>query len=833
MRFLIYPTLFCCLWALVSGCASGRAFSAGEKFEQEGRYEEAMLSYAAAYRSDPESFESRMRFLRAREKAALKRFQKGMEEYDKGEYAAALTDFQVAYGLDPSQERTKQMAALATQKKDARQAYREGQEFEKDNKLKYANLCYNRAVELDPEQTQYRAAQARINALLNNAPNGYDLNIRSTKPFAFKFYGAGLKEVMRVLTQLSGINFLFDEGVKDQPVNINMDKTNFRQVLDLLTTMNKLGSSILNENTVLIYPKTPEKTKQYEEMKMRTFRLSYMNAAKAVNLIRTVLPARKIHVNEESNSIVVRDSSEVIAVIEKLLDANDVPEAEVLLDVEIMELNETDSKNVGLALSRYAVDLGAFDLSSGKLLADSLIGSDSTTTNAGVDQLAQVFSWNGYGGFVTVPSATFNFSKTMANGELLANPKIRVKNKEKAKFTVGTRQPITTTSTTGTTSGYAVNVQYIDVGVKVNAEPTIGANNEIDIKLSLEVSSVLKIDTLGDGITTVATIGTRNLDTVLSLKDGETSVIGGLIQRLNTDTKSKIYLLSDIPLVGPFLTGNQDKKEKTEIILAITPRLVRGVMLPPLGIASFMSGREDSPSLNSGRVRTDQDLELEALPKKSARPQAPPPMGAQPAIAPAAPRQINGELPPPPVTEPLRGTDPQLSGAQPEIPQPDPVTSPIPPMPESVSPPAVPAPGAAMRRGQIQVVGPPGGSQGEQFTLEIRAVDVEGLVDAPFVLVYDPNLVEPVSFAEGAFLKTTGLPATFWNTVDASGGSASITLSLPAGSPGVSGSGVLATAVFQAKKRGTATFGFRNVGFKTAGGASLTVVPVTASVTIR
>ncbi len=198
---------------------------------------------------------------------------------------------------------------------------------------------------------------------------------------------------------------------------------------------------------------------------------------------------------------------------------------------------------------------------------------------------------------MTAPSGTYNLAKTLSKGEVLSNPKVRIKNKEKSKFTVGTRVPITTTTTTNTTT--SVNVQYVDVGVKVNAEPTIQLNNEVTIKLSLEVSSILSTESVGgaNSATQVVTIGTRNLETVLSLKDGETSVIGGLISRTNTNDKTKIFLLGDLPLIGPLLSNNNDSKAKTELVLAITPRLVRGITVPQIDLSAFMSGKEDEPSL--------------------------------------------------------------------------------------------------------------------------------------------------------------------------------------------------------------------------------------------
>lgn len=813
MRSLLYLILAALLFSGLAGCAADRAFSTGESLEREGKFEEAMLSYAEAYRLDPEEMAYRMRFLDVRDRAADSRFAKGTERLKGGDYAGALAEFQVAYGLDPSNERYRQAAESAAKKRDAQQAYREGMDFEKDNKPKFARLAYDKARELDPEEPEYGKAAERMRALLDNRPTGYELNIKSLKPFAFKFTGSGLKDVFRILTQLSGINFIFDEGVKDQPVTINLERTNFRQVLDLLTTMNKLGSTILNEKTVLIYPKTADKIKQYEDMKLHTFHLNFMDAKKGINLIRTMLPARKIYVNEESNSIVVRDSSDTIQVIEKLLEANDVPDAEILLDVEVIEVNDKNTRNVGLVLSRYAVDIAGFNSSTSQQLADRLSQAASgDTTNAGMDNLVNVFNWNGYGGFVTVPSATYNFGKTIAKGEVLSNPKIRVKNKEKAKFTVGTRVPITTTSSTGTIGGVTVNVQYVDVGVKLNAEPVVQINNSIEIKLSLEVSSILSRETVGsDALTTVVTIGTRNLETVLSLKDGETSVIGGLKSRSNTDSKTKIFLLGDIPLIGPFISGNDTTKEKTELILAITPHLVRGLAAPAADVVSFMSGKEDDPTLTSFPPATDEEPGAGAEAMKGVPGAAVPRPGTaavqQP--APAAPAVQNGPAPGPTAPAPPAASIPVVQNQ------------------------VAPAPPAEPLKGGQLLISSPGGKVGEQFTLDIRAANMDSVAAANFVLTYDINLVEPVSFAAGDFMKAPNIKTAFTSSVDAAAGRVGMQIALPPGSPGVSGAGVLAKAVFRAKKQGTAAFGFLDASFSSADGRPVPVVPFATSTGIQ
>lgn len=820
---------------LLSACAStaSRSFKAAEKLEAEGRYEEAMYSYAESFKNDPTVNEPRIRFLKTRQKAADQRFKKGMALVKEGNHVDALPEFQAAQGIDPTQGRFMQQIEISTRYKEAQFAYQEGSDFEKGNKLKDAHRQFIRAAELFPESREYQAALERITQLRKSKLEGYELRLKSAKPFTLKFKEAKIKDVFNILTQLSGINFVFDEGIKDAPVSIFLENASFQQALDLLSNMNKLSTKNLNETTVLVYMNTPEKSKQYDDMLLRTFHINYMDAKKAINMIRTMIQVRKIYVNEDSNSIVVRDTEDIVAVVEKILDANDLPEAEVVLDVEVIEISDKNAENVGLLLSNYNVQLGAFSPSN-QLLATTLAGATtatttdgtSTTTPATINNLVRAFTMKGFGGYVTVPNATFNLGKTLANGEVLSNPKIRVKNKEKAKFNVGTRVPITTTTLNGTVS--QVNVQYVDVGVKVNAEPTIQLNNEISIKLNLEVSSILQKETVGaDKSTSVVTIGTRNLETVLSLKDGETSIIGGLIQNSTNNDKSKIYLLGDIPLIGSLFTNTNSSKDKTELMLAITPRLVRGISVPLPGLASFTSGKEDHPSL----VRPMSSFDLEpvfdgetqsnGIEKKNGTPLTPAqmPYQAPPGSVAVAPLLLPLPVPatvPPPVSP------------VPTMPAPADIK------PAPIVPPAavIPAPVPAQRT-LLQIAAPASASVGQQFILDIKISEVEDLATSPFVLTYDPVLVDFVAISEGAFMKSDGKPTAFGSMADSVGGTVTVTLGRTAGNSGVSGGGTLATASFRAKKQGSARFDFKNSAFGSASGSALNIIPFSTAVDIR
>jgi general secretion pathway protein D len=865
MRYLNHLIIFSLLISTIalSGCSAGsRAFSKGEQFEADGNYEDAMYSYAEAFRKEPDTGEYRARFFKARETAATLRYKKGVDQYERGDYVGAVAEFQTAYGLDPSQERYNQKVNETTRLKDAQLAYREGLEFEKANKLKDANRNYLAALELHPDNKEYQIALSRISGQRKSKLEGFELSLKSSKPITLKFKDAKIKDVFKIITQLTGINFIFDDAVKDQPISIYLENATFQQAMDLLTNMNKLHSKVLNESSVILYPKTPDKSKQYDDLTVRTFHLSYMDAKKAVNLVRTMLQVKKIHVNEESNSLVVRDTSDVVDVVEKILEANDVPDPEVVLEVEVMEITDKNAQNLGLLLSSYNVKAGAYKGTTA--LSDTLVaatttavtGTTTTTTSSPItiDNLVKAFSMGGYAGFVTVPNAQYNFGKTLTKGEVLSNPKIRVKNKEKAKFNVGQRVPITTTTLNGTLS--QVNVQYIDVGVKLNAEPNIQLNNEIIIKLSLEVSSILSKETVGGSSspTSVVTIGTRNLDTVLSLKDGETSIIGGLIQNTQNNTKQKIFLLSDIPLIGPLLTNHDTTKDKTELILAITPRLVRSVTVPQKSLMSFDSGKEDDPSLRRPMASFDQEPVFEGEAKSTP---------VKPQVKPQVNLPSQGMTPSPAPA----GTTPSIAATAADVTKPagDAAKQPVPVRPQGITssaeivtvppsavpgaitnatPAATPASTAApavttqvvpapAKRGLVQIAAPAGIDVGQQFNVDIKAGDVQNLAGAFLVLSYDPKFVDYVSSAEGSFLNKDGKPTLYSVTANAVKGTLLINLSRTPNSGGISGAGTLVSALFRAKSKGAASFGFQSVSFTSAEGKPLEMLPFSTAVNVR
>ncbi len=827
-----------------SGCSAGRtSFSKAQKLEREGNLDGALVKYAEVSAANPEVGEYRVRLMSATDAAAKAHFKKGNAFFALKNYDDALREYQTAYAIDPTQVQSRLQGELALRLRNARTYLLEGTEFEKSHKPREAMIAYQHALEFEPANKQAKESLAKLVVNKQQKLEGYELNLKSTKPITLKFKDAKLKEVFNILSQLSGINFVFDDAVKDVSVSLFLENATFQQAMEIITGVQKLGRKVLNESTILIYPKTPDKIKQYDELFLQTFYLNKLDAKKAVNLIRTMLQVKKIYVNEELNALVIRDTPEVIEVARKILEANDVPDAEVLLDVEVFELSKQDAETFGFLLSKYAITAAVTtpQSSGASFLVDSL-SSVTTTPAAGTtaatpaqpSNLLNFFAYKGYNGYLTVPNATFNFGKTLSNSETLSNPKIRVKNREKAKFNVGTRVPITTTSSP-TGGGVSVNVQYVDVGVKVNAEPTIQLNNEVSIKLGLEVSSILQRDTIGtDQATTVVTIGTRNLDTVLSLKDGETSIIGGLLQRTKTDSKSKVFLLGDIPVLGQLFTNTNDSGSKNELLLAITPRIVRGVTVPDNDVAAFWSGREDEPSATKPYSSFSQDLDIAAVPAVAAAPALPPAAVPQPLPAPA-PAGFGQLLPAPP--QPVPAAQTQGAQATGNLATGNQATAnqalgrPVPAAPGAPASGAAPPPQprkavASPASKALLSLGVPGSVKlNDQFNMQVNVAEVQNLYNAVFTVGYDPKILDVVTQAEGPFLKQNGAASGFQAFADKKKGELWISQSRVNGAEGASGNGVLAAVTFKAIGKGSVGLGLTNTNFSTKTGDQ---IPVTA-----
>ena len=463
----------------------------------------------------------------------------------------------------------------------------------------------------NPQQNQAKQYQQQIkdkNAPLITAPPR--LKPPFNKPVTLELRDANIKVVFEALSRATGINFILDKDIRpDTKATIFIKQARIEDAIDLVLSSNGLQKKALSENTALVFPNTQAKLKDYQDLMIRSFYLTNTSAKQVSALLKTMLKTKDIFVDDRLNMLVMRDTPEIIRLAEKLVAANDLEDPEVMLEIEVLEVSRSRLQELGIEFpSRIALNslipITTVTSATG-VVASSTINTATQLTLEGLLNTKR-------NRFDVSPNPAVNFRKINGDVNLLSNPRIRVKNNEKAKILVGDKVPIITTTSTANV-GVSESVQYVDVGLKLDVEPRITLDDFVNIKIGLEVSSLGEKTTTRNGAT-VYTIGTRNANTVLRLKNGETQILAGLILDDERKNASKVPGLGDIPIIGRLFSNQEDRKSKTEIVLAITPRIIVNISRPQAEISEYWSGSEnrisDKPQINLpaiNRVAIPQD----------------------------------------------------------------------------------------------------------------------------------------------------------------------------------------------------------------------------------
>jgi general secretion pathway protein D len=435
------------------------------------------------------------------------------------------------------------------------------------------------------------AAQARLRAVLLEAPSHagaleLQAEIRRKResvrnepprlkspfdqPVSLELRDANVKMVFEALSRTTGISFILDKDIKqDAKATVFVSHARFEDAIEMVLATNGLQKKALSETTALVFPNTLQKLKDYQDLMIRSFFLTNASAKQIGALLKTMLKIKDVHIDERLNMLVIRDTPEVIRIAEKLVAANDMADPEVMLEMDVLEISRSRLQELGIKYPTTLTSAAGLTL---QALSSNLISSP-------LDLLS----------FNTSPVA--NFKKTIGNINVLSNPRVRVRNNEKARVQVGNKVPLITTNVAGTTGTSSESVQYIDVGLKLEVEPRIALDSHVHIKVALEVSSLGISTTLRNG-SQVFQIGTRNATTLLRLKDGETQVLAGLISDDERRNAARVPGFGDIPVLGRLFANQEDKKDKTEIVLAITPRILNNIRRPESELSEYWSGTE-------------------------------------------------------------------------------------------------------------------------------------------------------------------------------------------------------------------------------------------------
>jgi len=539
--------------AVLTACASARLEREGMQAFDHGDYEVALIKLREAAARDPDNLVYRLDVTARHEEAVQKLIADGDRARTAGDPASAESAYHRVLTLESGNERAQRgLDGVAADRRHAETAARAQQELQRGN-LDQAEALLAGVLNEDPGYGPATALRTRINAARGPVSASPKLRTRDNRPVTLQFRDAPTKAVFEVLSRQTGINFVFDKDVRsDTKTTIFVQEVPVEQAIDLVLSQNQLARQVLSDNMVMIYPNTTTKQKDYQDQVVRTFYLTTAAPKEVEGLIKTVLDAKTMVINERSGTVTIRDTPEVIRMAERLVASIDLPDPEVMLEVEVLEIKRTRMQQLGIAYPTQA--------------------TLSTPSNMVLNSLKNL---NGSNISVTPLTVTVDALKQDGVSNVLASPRIRARNKEKAKILIGSRVPVITetTSLLGATSTPTTNVQYLDVGLTLNVEPTVYANDDVGIKIDMEVSSIL--DTVKVGGTVAYEIGTRNATTVLQLKDGETQVLAGLIQDSDTRSASKIPGLGDIPVLGRLFADHSLDKSKTEIVLSITPRIIR------------------------------------------------------------------------------------------------------------------------------------------------------------------------------------------------------------------------------------------------------------------
>ncbi|MBL0726173.1 secretin N-terminal domain-containing protein [Piscinibacter sp. HJYY11] len=592
MRRWLVPVM---VLTLLAACAPGREFVRnGQQMIEQGRLEEGLAQMEKGLLAEPENREYRMLVIRQRDVEVGKLLARADQQRaaDRLDDAAAL--YRRVLGIDAQNSRAKQgLDAVDTARRHA-QRLDEAQALIAQGKHDDAEQRVRRVLAENPAHARAQSLKQHLDQLPGrqgadaSSPPVLKSNLR--KPVSLDFRDANLKAVFDALARTTGINFVFDREVRpDIKVTLSISNIGIDDVISVLTLTNQLERKVLNENTVLIYPNTPAKQKDYQDLAVKTFYLSNVEAKTMFTLLKTVLKTRDMFADEKLNTITIRDSADAVRLAEKVIAAQDIAEPEVLLDVEVLEVKRSQLHELGLEPPGKFTLLNIVRNPATVVTSatGSTIVNDNTltTTQLTLDKLRNV-----QGSSIGIDSPSLNLRAETGDTNILANPRIRVKNREKARIMIGDRVPVITTTSTANV-GVSESVSYLDVGLKLEVEPNVFLDNEVGVKVNLEVSNIVREVKSRSGSLTYQ-IGTRLATTALRLKDGETQALAGLISDEDRKSAAGVPGMVDLPVLGRILSSERNDRSKTEIVLLITPRVVRNLAQVPLERQEHAGGTE-------------------------------------------------------------------------------------------------------------------------------------------------------------------------------------------------------------------------------------------------
>lgn len=689
---------------LTTACPKGKAdFKKGQQAELQKDYDTALIHYERALKADPRNAEYDLRAKRIRFEAAQMHVDRGHKLRDQGLLEPAAAEFEKALAIDPSsfvaeQELRRTLEMIVAQREADAQASQQ--------QRRGAPLVPLERIPAGPPQLQP----------VSRAP----LNLQLTED---------ARRVYQTIGRLAGVNVIFDPDFQPRRLTVELKEATLEQALDIVALMTKTFWKPVTQNTIMVIPDTAAKRRAYEEQVIKTFYLSNTIQAAELNEIvqtlRTLLDIKRITPSTANNAIIIRDTPDKVAVAEKIIRDIDQAKPEVMIQVTVLQARRDRARELGILPSTSV----------------PLIFTPRSPTGESTDQLPlsnlQRLSSSDYS--IILPSATAMALLTDSTTRVIQNPEVRVTDGQTAKLRIGDSVPFATGSFQPGIGGVGINplvntqFQFKDVGVNVDITPRVHSNREISLRLKIEVSSVTGRVNIG-GIEQPI-FGQRTVEHDIRLREGEVSILGGIIERSETVSVEGWPGLSQIPFLRYLFSSESKDVLENEVMIVLTPRIIRLPEISELNLRPLAVGTDETVTL---------------------------------------PRPFESQAPP-------ETTAPQPPAA------PAPQPSEQPPAPELRGP-------ARMRfepaQAQLAV--------GQRLIVNVRIENARDLFAVPFALSFDPAVIRVLEVHHGGFLGAGEQPAALVHRVDEEKGRAIVSLSRAPGTGGVSGSGVLVTLVLEA-----------------------------------
>jgi type II secretory pathway component GspD/PulD (secretin) len=826
------------LAVIAAGCAAGRAFRRGEEAARNGQWDAAVTYFTQAVQENPNRPEYKIALERANQSASQEHISRARQLEEKDQLDGALLEYQKALQTDS----TNRLAASKVA------------ELEKTIRDRIEAARPKPRIETLREQAR---AQRPL------------LDPSSRDPIKVSFNNASLRDILRTLGEMAGINVTFDQQFQDRAYTVTLDGVTFEQALQQVMTANQKFYKVVDPKTIIVIDDNPTKHAQYDDLVVKVFYISHAEAQELTQLVSTIMRVPQMAVqptvmaNKTANTITVRATAAVVDIIERIIRSNDKPRAEVLIDVQILEVNRARAKQFGLNLNAYALGFTFSPEVAPPNTSSPPTGPPNSPPPFNVNTISQGVSTSDF--YMSVPTAVVRFLESDSHTKTIAKPQLRGAEGQKLTLNLGDDIPVLSTVFGQAAAGGFASIpqssfNYRSVGVILEMTPRVTYDGEIILELLVENSTLGgSIDVAGQS---VPTFGSRKVTTKLRLREGESNLLAGLLRERDRKDLRGFPGLLRLPVFKQFLSDNDQQIEQTDIVMLLTPHIVRTHELTADDLAPIYIGTQQNigltgapqliapapnePAPAAGAAATG------AVPPSATTPGAPapglprPPVaaepGAQPANRPAPPGTFPVPTMPTPATEqppPAIPPGGAATGATtPPATQPAaPGTTPpgtIPPVRDPNTIPAATDPAATATPAQVIITVPGTAFQiaGGPYTVPVSINNASRVSVVTLTVTFNPNVLRVRTVQDGTFMRQGGVGASFTPRIDAATGRVDIAITRTGDQVGASGAGLLAALLFDAVGQGSSMIQVTGVA-TTPDGAPLPLQISPVTVTVR